>query len=56
MRTFVSTKIGAVMNLLAGQISAIGLQEGLARKCPTHGALIAVYPKHSLFQGFPQEA
>jgi hypothetical protein len=44
------------MNLLAGQISAIGLQEGLARKRPTHGELIAVLLKHGLLQDFPQEA
>jgi hypothetical protein len=44
------------MNLLAGQISAIRLQEGPARKRPTHGELIAVFLEHGLLQDFPQEA
>jgi hypothetical protein len=56
MRIFVSTKIGSVMNLLARQISTVGLQEGFACKCPTHGALIGVLLKHSLFKDFLEEA
>src|SRR5882724_5933410 len=56
MKTFVSTKTGAVMSFLAGEVAAIGLQEGLPGQGPPHGLCIVVLGGHALLQNARQEA
>src|SRR5882672_4384622 len=56
MKTLVSTKTGAVMSFLAGEVAAICFQEGLPGQSPPHRLRIVVLGGHALLQNARQKA
>src|SRR5579863_4748847 len=56
MKTFVSTKIGPVMDLLAGQVATVRFQEGLAGERPPFGGFVYVIFLHPLGKNVCKES
>jgi hypothetical protein len=56
IKTLVSTKkTFGVMDLFAGQVFAVGVEEWLATQGPFHGAFVGVLLHHSLAKQRPQQ-
>jgi hypothetical protein len=56
MKTFVSTKMVSVMDLLSRQIATLRSQEGLASQSAPFGGLVLVVFFHSLDEYVRQES